>query len=211
MRRCARRSCPTLRSCPFSFRCLCGKRARTETSTCSHPSLAGSPGPGSCGTCSRSTSRRARDAAARPAGSRLQPSPRPLRGCSRSTVTARGRHRQGRRREGSCGSRFQARERGERRAKARSVRAARAELRPRGRETEAERAVHGPSGRRQAWAGRLCLMPRRPGADAAAGSGRPASAFPGSKSHTWPVVAWRVSCSGIAEFVPVLRRLHGRA
>jgi len=44
---------------------------------------------------------------------------------------ARGRLLGGRHPEGSCGARFQARERGERRAKARSVRAARAELRPR--------------------------------------------------------------------------------
>ena len=71
----------------------------------------------------RSTSRRARGAAARPAGSRRRPSQTPLRGCSRNMASARGRLLLGRHPEGSCGSRFQARDRSERRGKARSERA----------------------------------------------------------------------------------------
>ena len=60
-------------------------------------------------------------------------------------ASARGRLLGGRHPEGSCGSRSLARERGEPRAKARSVRAARAELRPRGQEKTTRGPISGPA------------------------------------------------------------------
>ena len=126
-----------------------------------------------CGTCSRSTSRRVRGAAARPAGSRPQPRPTPSRGCSRSMASAPGRHRQGRPPEASCGSRSQEREGGERRATGRSVRAARGGAAS-ARARNGRRASHsrGSAATAHPEGGAFLVPPRHPGSRARGGSGR---------------------------------------
>ena len=89
-----------------------GATAIVQTRAWSRPSRGGSHGLGCSATSSRSTSRPVRAAEARRDGSRLPPSPLPLRSCSQSTGSARDLRLRGPRPELSSDSRSRAREDG---------------------------------------------------------------------------------------------------